>query len=128
MAESTPMASRTSPDLVAAQFLLKPGRKYEQAAKAFEPYDSIKEENPEARAAGKAFIAEGEGGGAEVRDVHLRQQPARRERDFHYRCDDRACLKPEVCHIIPQRILRRARWSGRRSANDWLQSLLRLTR
>jgi hypothetical protein len=43
---------RTNPDLVAARFLLKLGRKYEQAVKAFEPYDSIKEENPEARAAG----------------------------------------------------------------------------
>lgn len=34
--------SRTNPELVAARFLLKPGRKYEQAVKAFEPYDSIK--------------------------------------------------------------------------------------
>jgi len=55
--------SRTSPDLVAARFLLKPGRKYEQAVKAFEPYDSIKEENPEARAAGRALIAEGKAAG-----------------------------------------------------------------
>jgi len=31
--------SRTNPDLVAARFLLKPGRKYEEAVKAFEPYD-----------------------------------------------------------------------------------------
>jgi hypothetical protein len=51
--------SRTNPDLVAARFLLKPGRKYEQAVKAFEPYDTVKEENPEARAAGSALIAEG---------------------------------------------------------------------
>lgn len=51
--------SRTNPDLVAARFLLKPGRRYEQAVKAFEPYDRIKEENPEARVAGKALIAEG---------------------------------------------------------------------
>ena len=50
---------RTNPDLVAARFLLKPGRKYEQAMKAFEPYDSIKEENSESRAAGRALIAEG---------------------------------------------------------------------
>jgi len=50
--------SRTNPDLVAARFLLKPGRKYEQAVKAFEPYDAIKEPNPEARAAGRALIAE----------------------------------------------------------------------
>jgi hypothetical protein len=51
--------SRTAPDLVAARFLLKPGRKYEQAVQTFEPYDSIKEENPEARAAGRALVAEG---------------------------------------------------------------------
>jgi uncharacterized protein YecE (DUF72 family) len=53
--------SRTNPALVAARFLLKPGRKYEEAVKTFEPYDTIKEENPEARAAGKALIAEGKG-------------------------------------------------------------------
>jgi uncharacterized protein YecE (DUF72 family) len=59
--------SRTNPDLVAARFLLKPGRKYEQAVKAFEPYDSIKEENPEARAAGRALIAEGQAAGPKRR-------------------------------------------------------------
>lgn len=58
---------RTSPDLVAARFLLKPGRKYEQAVKAFEPCDSIKEENPEARAAGRALIAEAKAAGPERR-------------------------------------------------------------
>jgi uncharacterized protein YecE (DUF72 family) len=51
--------SRTNTDLVAARFLLKPGRKYEQAVKAFEPYDQIKEANPQARAAGTALIQEG---------------------------------------------------------------------
>jgi hypothetical protein len=55
--------SRTTPALVAARFLLKPGRKYEQAVKAFEPYDSIKEENSEARSTGKALIAEGKAAG-----------------------------------------------------------------
>ena len=59
--------SRTNPDLMAARFLLKPGRKYEQAVKAFEPYDSIKEENPEARAAGRALIAEGQAAGPKGR-------------------------------------------------------------
>ena len=53
--------------MVAARFLLKPGRKYEQAVKAFEPYDSIKEENPEARAAGRALIAEGQAAGPKRR-------------------------------------------------------------
>lgn len=59
--------SRTNPDLVAARFLLKPGRKYEEAVKAFEPYDSIKEENPEARAAGRALIEEGKAAGPKRR-------------------------------------------------------------
>jgi len=43
------------------------GRKYEQAVKAFEPYDSIKEENPEVRAAGRALIAEGRKAGPKRR-------------------------------------------------------------
>ena len=56
--------SRTNPDLVAARFLLKPGRRYEDAVKSFEPYDRIKEENPDARAAGKTLIAEGKTAGS----------------------------------------------------------------
>ena len=31
--------SRTNPELTAARFLLKPGRKYDDAVKAFQPYD-----------------------------------------------------------------------------------------
>jgi phosphosulfolactate synthase (CoM biosynthesis protein A) len=42
--------------MVAARFLLKPGRKYEEAVKAFSPYKSVKEVNDEARAAGKKLI------------------------------------------------------------------------
>lgn len=61
--------SRTNPDLVAARFLLKPGRQYEEAVKAFEPYDSIKEENPDARAAGRALIAEGRAAGPKRRTI-----------------------------------------------------------
>ena len=57
--------SRTAPHLCAARFLLIPGRKYEDAVKAFEPYDRLQEENPEARAAGKALIAEGKTAGPE---------------------------------------------------------------
>ena len=59
--------SRTNPDLVAARFLLKPGRKYEEAVKAFEPYESIKEENPEARVAGRTLITEGTAAGPKRR-------------------------------------------------------------
>lgn len=55
--------SRTTPNRVAARFLLKPGRNYEQAVKTFQPYDRVQEENPEARAAGKALIAEGKAAG-----------------------------------------------------------------
>ena len=51
--------SRTNPSLCAARFLLKPGRKYEDSVKLFEPYDKVKEPNPDARAAGAALIKEG---------------------------------------------------------------------
>jgi uncharacterized protein YecE (DUF72 family) len=51
--------SRTNPKLCAARFLLKPGRKYEEAVKTFQPYDKVKAPNPEARAAGKTLIAAG---------------------------------------------------------------------
>jgi hypothetical protein len=52
--------SRTNPELIAARFLLKPGRKYDDAVNAFKPYDRVKDQNLEARAAGKALIAEGQ--------------------------------------------------------------------
>ena len=55
--------SRTNPKMIAARFLLKPGRKYEDAVKSFQPYDKIKEPNPEAREAGKTLIAEGKQAG-----------------------------------------------------------------
>jgi uncharacterized protein YecE (DUF72 family) len=51
--------SVTNPDLVAARFLLKPGRKYQKAVDAFEPYDRTHEVNEEARTAGKKLIREG---------------------------------------------------------------------
>ncbi len=73
--------SRTNPNLVAARFLLKPGRKYEQAVKAFEPYDRSKDENPEARAAGRALVAEGQRRGRSAGRC-VRQQQAGRECDF----------------------------------------------
>jgi uncharacterized protein YecE (DUF72 family) len=55
--------SRTNPQLAAARFLLKPGRKYEDAVIAFKPYDRVKDKNLEARAAGKALIAKGKEAG-----------------------------------------------------------------
>ena len=45
--------SRTNPNLLAARFLLKP----------FQPYDKVKEPNPDARAAGVALVAEGKTAG-----------------------------------------------------------------
>ncbi len=51
--------SRTQTELMAARFLLKPGRKYEEAVKMFAPYDKVKEPYPEARTAGAAMIKEG---------------------------------------------------------------------
>ena len=52
--------SRTNQSLVAARFLLKPGRKYEDAVKTFAPYDRVQEVNDEARLAGTALIREGQ--------------------------------------------------------------------
>ena len=52
--------SRTNPALVASRLLLKPGRKYEQAVKAFEPYEAVKEVDEPARKAAAALIAEGQ--------------------------------------------------------------------
>ena len=91
--------SRTNPDLVAARFLLKPGRQYEEAVKAFEPYDRVKEENPEARAAGRALIAEGKTAGPKAADFRFREQSVRGERDFFYCCDDGASARP-VANVL----------------------------
>lgn len=43
--------SVTNPAMLAARFLLKPGRKYEEAVKSFQPYNETKEVNDEARKA-----------------------------------------------------------------------------
>lgn len=51
--------SRTNPALTAARFLLKPGRKYAEAVKTFEPYDRVQEPNNDARAAGANLIKQG---------------------------------------------------------------------
>jgi uncharacterized protein YecE (DUF72 family) len=55
--------SRTNPELLGARFLLKPGRKYNEAVDEFHPYDRVQDKNPDARAAGKALIAEGKKAG-----------------------------------------------------------------
>jgi uncharacterized protein YecE (DUF72 family) len=59
--------SRTNPELMAARFLLTPGRKYEDAVKTFQPYDKINEANADARTAAASLIREG-----------LRYQPRRK--------------------------------------------------
>ena len=51
--------SRPNPELVAARFLLTPGRKYAQAVQDFSPYASVKETDQNARNAGAALILEG---------------------------------------------------------------------
>ena len=55
--------SRTSPDLVAARFLLKPGRKYEDAVKLFSPYQAIKDAYPEGREAAAQVVRSARRGG-----------------------------------------------------------------
>jgi hypothetical protein len=51
--------SQTHKNLTVARFLLKPGRKYEEAVKAFAPYEGTKEINEEARRAGAQLIKAG---------------------------------------------------------------------
>ena len=53
-------ASITNPNLVAARFLMTPGRKYDESLKLFQPYDRIREPDENARKAGAALIAGGE--------------------------------------------------------------------
>ncbi len=48
--------SDTSDSMVAARFLLKPGRKYDEAVKEFSAYKAVKEINAEARKAGGKLI------------------------------------------------------------------------
>ncbi len=58
--------SDTSDSMVAARFLLKPGRKYEEAVKEFSPYKSIKEINAKARKAGAKLIGEAKAKGKQA--------------------------------------------------------------
>jgi len=51
--------SQTNPARITSRFLLKPGRRYEEAVKTFQPYDRTREINDEARKAGATLIAEG---------------------------------------------------------------------
>jgi uncharacterized protein YecE (DUF72 family) len=48
--------SQTNPSLLVARFLLRPGRKYEEAVKLFSPYEQIKDPYPEGRAAMSELI------------------------------------------------------------------------
>jgi len=59
--------SRTNPGLVGARFLLKPGRKYQEAVDQFSPYREVKDKNPEARSAGARLIREGAAAGGKTR-------------------------------------------------------------
>lgn len=68
VAEQLAMAgSRTTSDLAAARFLLKPGRKYEDAVRLFRPYDRVREPDEEGRAAGRRMIREALATGARTK-------------------------------------------------------------
>jgi len=51
--------SETNPSLLAARFLLREGRRYEDAVKQFSPYAEIKDPNPAGRAAAAALVRRG---------------------------------------------------------------------
>jgi uncharacterized protein YecE (DUF72 family) len=63
--QMTMPGSSTNQALTAARFLLKPGRKYAEAVKTFEPYDRVQEPNDDARAAGAKLIANGKAASGE---------------------------------------------------------------
>lgn len=48
--------SHTTPERVAARFLLRPGREYEDAVQQFRPYDRVQDVNESGRAAGAQLI------------------------------------------------------------------------
>jgi uncharacterized protein YecE (DUF72 family) len=50
--------SRPTPDRLAARFLLRPGRAYEEAVARFSPYARLQDPYPEGRAAGAALLRE----------------------------------------------------------------------
>jgi uncharacterized protein YecE (DUF72 family) len=52
-------ASRPNPDLTVARFLLKPGRKFEEAVNLFKPYDQVKDLYEDARKAGGLLLKQG---------------------------------------------------------------------
>jgi uncharacterized protein YecE (DUF72 family) len=49
-------ASRTCPEFLGARFLLKPGRRYEEAVRLFSPYQAVKEPFLEGRAAAASLL------------------------------------------------------------------------
>ena len=49
-------AEELTSELTAARFLLRPGRKYQEAVDLFSPYQKVRDPNPEARTAGAHFI------------------------------------------------------------------------
>jgi uncharacterized protein YecE (DUF72 family) len=55
--------SRTASEFLGARFLLAPGRKYEEAVRAFSPYDRVQEVNEAGRAAGAQLIRDVLGSG-----------------------------------------------------------------
>jgi uncharacterized protein YecE (DUF72 family) len=64
--------AQPNPGLSVARFLLRPGRKYEQAVQQFGPYDQVREVNEEARGAGAALIRRAaESGGREKAFIYV---------------------------------------------------------
>jgi hypothetical protein len=61
--QMTMKGSLTNPKLCAARFLLKPGRKYQEAVDTFAPYKDVQMPDPEARAAGAKMMAQGSAAG-----------------------------------------------------------------
>ena len=73
-----------NPQLSAARFLLKPGRKYEDAVKLFSPYENLQEANPEGRAAAAKLIRRATSNGQSTPPPGGAAHPATQPRGFIY--------------------------------------------
>jgi len=61
--------SQTNPNLLIARFLLKPGRKYEDAVLRFSPYEHIQDPYPEARVAALELVKRVRNSGGPTRSL-----------------------------------------------------------
>ena len=97
--------SRTNPRLVAARFLLKPGRKYEDAVKTFQPYRPRARSEPGSAGGRRSPDCRGPGSRTKPQNLHLREQPSGGQRP-----GDAIGDAGTMCSLICKRVYLGRRW------------------